>query len=334
MRILIWHVHGAWTDAFVRGDHEYLLPSTTEGGAWGLGRGGRDWPATAREVHPSALRDADVDLVVLQRMEEIDACERLLGRRPGRDLPAVYVEHNTPRGEVPHTVHPLAERGDIPLVHVTHFNDLIWDSGRAPRRVVEHGVADPGARYAGDLPTLGAVVNEPVRRWRVAGTDLLPRFAARAPVEVFGMGTAELPDAVDVGPERLIVHGDLPTPRLHDRLAHCRVYLHPFRWTSLGLALIEAMHLAMPVIAFATTEAVRAVPPEAGAISTDVEELLDAAAQLVADPDEARRRGAIARDAALQRYGLRRFLDDWDDVIASAVTGSWSTSTSEEGILA
>ncbi|RLV55495.1 glycosyltransferase [Aeromicrobium phragmitis] len=334
MRILLWHVHGAWTDAIVRGQHEYLLPTTPEGGPWGLGRGGRDWPAAAREVAPEELRHEDVDVVILQRTDEIEECERLLGPRPGRDIPAVFVEHNTPKGDVPTSVHPLAERSDIPLIHVTHFNDLMWDSGRAPTRVIEHGVNDPGALYSGDLPTLGVVVNEPVRRWRVAGTDLLPRFADRAPVEVFGMGGDSLPDAVGLGPDQLIVHGDLPTARLHERLAHCRVYLHPFRWTSLGLALIEAMHLGMPVVALATTEAIRAVPPEAGAISTNVEELREEAARLVADPDEARRRGAVAREVALARFGLQRFLDDWDDVLASVAAGSRPAYATEEGILA
>jgi hypothetical protein len=77
MKILLWHVHGGWTDAFVRGAHEYLLPTTPEGGAWGLGRAGRDWPEAVREVDPGSLRDADGDLVVLQRTEELAEAERL-----------------------------------------------------------------------------------------------------------------------------------------------------------------------------------------------------------------------------------------------------------------
>jgi glycosyltransferase involved in cell wall biosynthesis len=88
------------------------------------------------------------------------------------------------------------------------------------------------------------------------------------------------------------------------------------RWTSLGLSLLEAMHLGMPVVVLATTEATRAVPPGAGAVSTDVDELLRAARRLLANPEEARRRGAAAREAALARYSLGRFLDDWDTVLA------------------
>jgi glycosyltransferase involved in cell wall biosynthesis len=159
-------------------------------------------------------------------------------------------------------------------------------------------------------------VNEPVRRGRVTGTDLLPAFAAVAPLHVFGMKTEDLAAAAGFEGARLHVRGDLKPGELHRELARCRVYVHPMRWTSLGLSLLEAMHLGMPVVALATTEAPRAVPPEAGAVSADVGELLRSAARLIANPEEARRRGAAAREAALARYSLARFLDDWDALLA------------------
>ena len=315
MRILLWHVHGSWTDAFVRGNHEYLLPVLPGRGPWGLGRAGRPWPDSVREVRLATLNPDSVDAVVLQRPEEAAEVARLLGRRPGKDLPAAYLEHNAPRGDVPNSVHHLADQQSIPVVHVTHFNELFWDSGSAPTLVIEHGIPDPGYAYTGEIPELAAVVNEPVRRGRVAGTDLLARFAAAVPLRVFGMGGDALPDAVGLPPSRLSVRGDLPGGTLHREMSRCRVYVHPFRWTSLGLALLEAMHLGMPVVVLGTTEAARAVPPEAGAISTCVDELVHAARVLIEDPDEARRRGVVAREAALRRYGLAAFLAAWDDLL-------------------
>ena len=320
MRILLWHVHGGWMEAFIRGGHEYILPATAEGGPWGLGRGGRDWPASALECAPADLREMDIDAVVLQRPEEIAACERLLGRRPGTDLPAVYLEHNTPKGNGPGASHPLSGQSSIPIIHVTHFNNLFWDNGRAPARVIEHGVPDPGYRYTGEREHLGVVINEPVRRWRVTGTDLLPQFARAARLEVFGMGTAGLPGATGLGPDELTVRGDLPPAELHAQLAGCRAYVHPMRWTSLGLSLLEAMHLGLPVLALAATEASRAVPPEAGAVSGNVRELVDLAARLIRDPDEARQRGLAARNFALQNYGLEAFLAAWDNTLSDITT--------------
>lgn len=308
--VLVWHLHGAWTTALVQGRHRYVIPTQPGGGPWGAGKLGRDWP-NAVEVPPDRLAGAGVDVVVLQRPRELDLVRRWLRREPGTDVPAVYAEHNAPPGPVPDARHPVADRPDIPLVHVTHFNELMWDSGLAPTTVIEHGVVDPGYRYRGDLARAAVVVNEPARRWRTTGTDLWPAFTPEIGLDVFGMGLDRLDTLPGVTPV-----GDLPTTRLHAEMARRRLYLHPVRWTSLGLSLIEAMQLGMPVVALATTEAARAVPPEAGVISTRVADLVNAARELVADPARCRQLGKQAREVALARYGLPRFLSEWDAMLA------------------
>lgn len=317
MRILLWPVHGGYTNALVRGDHEYLLPVAADAAERDAGLDGWGWTRT-RQVPLDRLRDEQIDVVVLQSADDIDRVEELTGRAPGRDVPAVYLEHNTPRPEAVATQHPLAGRSDIPIVHVTYFNELFWDNGRAPTVVVEHGVPDPGPLYTGELARVGVVINEPVRRWRVTGTDLLPAFSREAPVDVFGMAGEQLAGAFDPGHD---VHaaGDLPFIRMHPELARRRVYLHPFRWTSLGLSLLEAMHLGMPVVGLATTEMVRAVPAGAGVISTDVDGLRLALRAFLADADLAREVGRRAREHALAHYGLAAFLARWDEVFADAV---------------
>jgi hypothetical protein len=316
MRIMLWHVHGAWTTAFVHGGHTYLVPATPDRGPYGLGRARTyAWPDSAVEVSPEALSGTDVDVVVLQRPEEWDLAEAWLRRRLGRDIPVVYVEHNTPRGDVPNTRHPVADRDDVTLVHVTHFNREFWDNGSTATAVIEHGVPDPGVAYTGEVARIATAVNEPVRRWRVTGTDLLPRFAAVAPLDVYGMKVAELPARLGLPADRIAVHDDPPQAWMHEQIARRRLYLHPIRWTSLGLSLLEAMSCGMPVVALATTEAVMAVPPDAGVLSTDVDELVEAARWLLRDDDSARRLGVAARGAARRRYGLPRFLADWDALL-------------------
>jgi len=314
MRVLIWHVHGSWTTALVQGCHTYLLPVTADRGPDGLGRARTwSWPESAVEVPAEELRNEHLDAVILQRPHEEELTRRLTGRRPGHDLPAVYVEHDAPSGDVPLTRHPLADRPDVRLVHVTHFNHLMWDSGRTPVTIIEHGVLDPGPRWTGTIARSAVVINEPVRRGRYVGTDLLPFFAEQVPLDLFGMRVEEL----DTAPGRSIRrYEDLPQERMHRALALRRVYLHPVRWTSLGLSLIEAMHLGMPVAAFAVTEAVEAIPPGAGILSASKERLREGVRRLLADPAEAAQLGKNARNAALDRYGLARFLADWDRLLA------------------
>jgi hypothetical protein len=305
LRVLVWQVNRGWLASFVRGDHEYLLPG---------GRGAA-WPPSVRHVPTAELARTDVDVVVLQRPEELGFATRLLGRVPGRDVPAIYVEHTTPRGDVPDTRHPLADRVDLSLVHVTHFNELMWDCGTTPTTVIEHGIADPGELYTGELPRAAVVLGDAIRRWRAAGTDLLPRFAEGAELDVFGTGLDELNRVLGIGEHRLFVAPELPRRALHEAMARRRVYVHPARWSTLGMSLIEAMQLGMPVVALASTEVIRAVPAEAGVVSTVVDELTSALRELIHDPAKARQMGKHAREFALGHYGLSRFLRRWDDLI-------------------
>ena len=85
------------------------------------------------------------------------------------------------------------------------------------------------------------------------------------------------------------------------------------------------MHLGLPVLALAATEASRAVPPEAGRISANVHDLVQTAAELLTDPDEARTRGMAAREFALARYGLAAFLAAWDNTLSDITTRGGST---------
>lgn len=260
------------------------------------------------------LRDQDIDLVVLQRPHELELTARLSGRRPGIDVPAVYVEHNTPRPFVVESPHPIGERDDIPLIHVTDYNRLMWDNGRAPTMVITHGVADPGHLYTGDVAAAGAVIDEPLRRGRTVGADLLGQFGDAATVDVWGIGAEGLNDPLHRRPG-VIGHGSLPTDLLMKELAHRRVYLHTARWTSLDVPLLEAMFLGMPVVAVASTMAPLVVPPEAGVVSADLDTLRAALSGLVADRYLAEVVGTAARDYATEHFGLDRFLQEWEQVI-------------------
>lgn len=322
MRVLVWHVHGSYLTSFVQGEHDYLLPVVDGRGPDGRGRAETwDWPSRAREVTPGALRDEEIDVVVLQRPHEVDLVERWTGRRVGADLPTVYLEHNAPPDHAVRSEHPVLHDprlADVPVVHVTAFNAMAWDCGAGATTVVEHGIPDPGPRYRGTDASLAVVVNEPVRRWRVAGTDLVLDLARTLPVSAYGLGTEELGALAE---ERSLPGLDrsrcrsLAQHELHDAMADHRVYLHPYRWTSLGLSLVEAMTLGMPVLALSSTEAPEAVPAGAGLVTNDLARLHATARRLLADPDEARELGAVARAHALERFSLTRFLLDWDQVL-------------------
>src|SRR4051812_5364127 len=86
--VLLWHVHGSWTQALVAGRHRYLIPRSEDSGPDGredgLGLAGRSWP-NAHEVALPELAQCDIDLVVLQRPRDAALLDRWAGRRAGVD---------------------------------------------------------------------------------------------------------------------------------------------------------------------------------------------------------------------------------------------------------
>jgi hypothetical protein len=311
VRVLVWHIHGSYATALFSGPHTYLIPTIPGAPAPYDGTQPlRGWSEAVVEIAPADVATAEVDVVVLQRPEEFELARVMLGGRvPGRDVPVVYLEHNTSRAGIEQMRHPMADRDDVLLVHVTHFNAVMYDNGGTRTRVIEHGIPDPGYRFTGEVAAAVCAINEPVRRARVTGSDLLAPLSQRsgARIDLFGIA-AELMGGRDLDPVTL--HVEMPKRR---------AYVHPHRWTSLGLTLLEAMHLGLPPVMLSTTEAAEVLPADAVVMSNDLDVLARALRQLVADPDEARERGLLARKAVQDRFALRRFLDDWDAVLAEAV---------------
>lgn len=303
MRIMLWHVHGAWTTAFVQGPHRYFVPVLPSRGADGRGRARTyPWPDSVEEVTPAQAMELELDAIVLQRPVELEhLAESWTGRRPGVDIPAVYLEHNTPA--VVSAVHPAASVAGIVVVHVTHFNACMWDTRDRTTAVIEHGVIDPGPLYTGTLERAVAVINEPERRGRMAGVDVVQRLARDVPIDLYGMCSTSVGGL-----------GELEQDALHRQMARRRAYLHPYRWTSLGLSLVEAMFIGMPIVALATTAAAESIPADAGVVTCDAERLATALRRFTNDADAAAAAGRAARHHALRRFGLERFLREWDSV--------------------
>ncbi|HEY6959964.1 MAG TPA: glycosyltransferase [Candidatus Limnocylindria bacterium] len=310
LRILTWHVHGSYLDALTRIDHEWLLPLKPGRPESYGGRAGRDLPPNAIEVPADQVRDRDVDLVLYQATRNWTEDQDEILSDDQRRLPRIFLEHNTPRPHPTDSKH-VVDDPNVLLVHVTHFNRLMWDNGRTPTTVIEHSVSvDPRLEASGDIAGGISVVNELGRRGRLAGEDVFLAVRDRVPVVLAGMGS-----------ERYGGLGDLPYLALHREVARRRFYFNPIRYTSLPLAVIEAMTIGLPIVALATTELPTAIEDGVtGYVSCDVDALVERMRELIASPDDARRMGRNARRVALQRFGLARFARDWNAAF-SRVTG-------------
>jgi len=241
------------------------------------------------------------DCIVFQKREHYAQDQHQILTEAQRRLPRIYLEHDPPQEHPTNTRHPVQDTQTL-LVHVTHFNALMWDSGVTPTRVIEHGVVVPeSVRYTGELERGIAVVNHLQRRGRRLGADVYADVSAKVPLTLVGM---EAEAAGGLGEVRNV---ELPA-----FVARYRFFFNPIRYTSLGLAVVEAMMVGSPIVALATTEMPTVVTNRVnGFAGTSVDELVGVMRELLAAPAMARAWGDASRRYARQRFAIGRFVDDW-----------------------
>ncbi len=317
LRVLTWHVHGNYLWYLSHLPHELYLPVKAGGSAGYGGRAGAfPWPANVHEVAAEEVADLDVDCVLFQSPRHWAVDQHQLLSAAQRLGPRIYLEHDPPRASPTDTQHPVDDP-EVLVVHVTHFNQLMWDNGSVPTVVIEHGVVLPDdVAYTGEIGRGIVVVNGLAQRGRRLGADVFESVAARVPLDLVGMQSQGCGGLGEVSP-----------PELARFEARYRFFFNPIRYTSLGLAVCEAMMIGMPVVGLATTEMATVVDNGvSGWVDTDVAKLVSVMRRLLADPDEARRLGAGARRTALERFSIERFATDWDRVLRQ-VTGTTGATT-------
>jgi len=303
-------VHGNYLWYLSQAPHDFVVPFTPDRRHPYGGRAGTfPWPENLEEVPASLLRDQQFDCILFQSPQSylVDQYELLSSAQ--RRLPKVYLEHDPPL-EHPFAQRHLVDDPNVPVVHVTPWNAAMWDSGRSPVRVVEHGVMVPDdARYTGELPRGICAINHLRTRGRRMGADIFCQARSCLPIDLVGM------DAESLGGL-----GEIDPPRLAHVQASYRFAFTPIRQTSLGLALLEAMMVGLPVVGLATCELASVIHNgESGFLDTSLPRVVDAARSLLADRGEARRMGEGARKIALERYSIECFANDWSELLAEVV---------------
>jgi hypothetical protein len=291
LRILTWHVHGSYLAALAHLPHEIVLPVRPDAGpGWdGLGVG-RSWPPNVVAVPADEVQGMAIDVVLLQSARNYEEDQHLVVDQRHRNVPRIFLEHDPPRGHPTDTRHHVDDP-DVLVVHVSHFNRLMWDAGRSPTTVVEHAVAIPeDVRWTGEIERGITAINELRKRGRRLGADIFEAARASVPLDLVGMDSIEMGGLGEIPPE------DLPAYE-----ARYRFYFSPVRYTSLPLAVMEAMHVGLPIVALATTEIPVVIEDGVtGFIATDPARLIDRMRDLLADR---------------QRFGIERFVRDWDAIV-------------------
>ncbi len=307
LRILTWHVHGNYLYYLSQIPHDLFLvtrPGHPPGHAGKVGA--LPWGDNVHEVDADRVSSERFDCVLYQSRTHWQTDRHTVLSEAQRRLPTLVVEHDPPYHDPVMTPHWMDDSRAL-LIHVTAFNALMWDHGDQTVRVIEHGVVvPPDVRYRGDRPCGIMVVNHLAQRGRRLGADLFERARCRVPIDLVGMEA-----------ERSGGLGEIANPELPAFMARYRFFFHPVRWTSLGLALVEAMAIGMPVVGLASTELSTVIENgRNGYIDTNFESLVSAMEELIADPDLARQWGDAARLTVNERFSIDRFVEDWNDALA------------------
>jgi len=300
-------VHGNYLYYLSHVPHDWFVLSKPEFPPGYAGRSGSlPWGDNVHDMPASEAAHHPFDCIVFQQREHYLRDQHLLLGEAQRRLPRIYLEHDPPQEHPTNTRHPVQDC-DTLLVHVTHFNALMWDSGATPTRVIEHGAVVPDSvRYTGEIASGIAVVNHLQRRGRRLGADVYAHVREHVPMTLVGM------DAESAGGLGEVRNVELPA-----FIARYRFFFNPIRYTSLGLAVVEAMMVGMPIVALATTEMPTVVANRVnGFAGTNVSELIGVMRELLKARELARQWGDAARRYALARFAIGRFVDDWMSALA------------------
>lgn len=318
LRILTWHVHGNYLYALTQVPHEFFIPVRADGRAGYAPLGSKiPWGANVHEIGAQDVARLEFDCVIYQSQAAYEQDAPMLLTAAQRALPSIYIEHDPPRPYPVDTLHPFKHDRGI-LVHVTHYNALNWDCGEQAAQVIEHGVPfHRPLRHTGEKAAGITAINGLKKRGRRMGADLFEWSRERVPLDLIGMESEQMGGL-----------GEVPNLDVAAAMAPYRFFYTPIRYTSLGLALIEAMLLGMPVVGVAATELPTVIDNgRNGFVHTDKRRIVDVMRQLIAEPALARQWGDEARRTAMARFNMDRFVRDWLEVLQQ-VTGNAGASAS------
>lgn len=325
MKIFTWHIHGTYLYFLSQGDYDIYIPVTsakTEEGYYGRGN---TFPfgKNVIEVPVDQVKDLEFDCILFQTNQNYLVDQYQILSEEQRRLPRIYLEHDPPQHHPTNTKH-IMQDSDVCFVHVTFFNQLMWNNDNVTTTVIEHGVLQQAVNYTGEIEKGIVVINNLPTRGRLLGLDLFLEARKHVPLDLVGMGSEEMG------------LGEIVHPQLPEFVSRYRFFFNPIRWTSLGLAICEAMMLGIPVVGLATTELSSVIQNErSGFIHTDLNYLIHKMKLLLKDKNLATQVGSEGRRTAQERFNIQRFTKEWKALFERTIhkQGTTVVNTSHAAVL-
>jgi hypothetical protein len=309
LKLFTWHIHGSYLYYLSQCNFDIYIPVNDKRTEGYYGRG-LTFPfgSNVIEVPAAEVRNRQFDCILFQSEKNYRKDQYDILSAEQRQLPAIYLEHNAPAPHPVDSIHPL-EDPEVTLVHVTHYNQLMWNNQVPHIKVIEHGIPEPAHHYTGTFNKGIVVINHIQERGRITGWDVFDKVRKVIPIDLAGMGTEQYGGL-----------GEVLHPQLNAFTSRYRFLFNPIRHTSFGLSVCEAMMAGMPIVSLATSEYAVVLKDGISAfINTDTDALINGMQRLLDDPALARTMGQAARNTALQHFNMERFNREWEQVFQFAI---------------
>ncbi len=223
-RVFTWHVHGNYLYYLTQANCDFYIPYKEDKREGYAGKSTSfPWGENVHEVRAEKVKEYEFDCILFQSDKNFLSDQYEILSKKQRMLPKIYLEHNPPRLHPTDTKHFTYDT-NIFIVHVTNFNNIMWDNGKSPTTVIEHGVIiPPHVTFNGEKEKGIVVINNIKTRGRRLGFDIFEKVRQEIPLDIVGMGSEEVGGL-----------GEIPPQELAEFISHYRFFFSPIRYTSLG----------------------------------------------------------------------------------------------------
>ena len=297
-KIFTWPVQHQYLFQLAQGDFDIYIPSAQNESF----RKQFSSQKNVIETEAATIKELQLDCILFQDEYCYKTAQYEVLSEQQRELPKIYLEHHPPKQHPTNAKHFVDDQ-NVQLIHVNHYNALMWDNNQLPVKVIESGVSTDPVVFSGKKASGVMVLEEGPADERVTGMDIFRQVKEVLPIDVIQIGKDN------------VTYRNLPEKIIEHRFLFC-----PDRYASPALSVYQAMMMGMPVAGLATTELPTVLSNEiSGFVDSDLNYLICRMKDLLDNRQLAVQMGLEARKSAIQRFSLNRFLADWKQVLKNTV---------------
>ena len=317
LRILTFNWHAPYIHLLSKVGHKWLVvePKVVQGYVKHWEKEMRPLPANAQLLSEKqavkAMEDANVDLILAHNIKDLILAD-------GFTIPKILVFHNklsteiglsqTPidRTEYLENIMPL--RKGVQEVYISESKRRDW-GGEGELIMPGIDLKEYG-NYTGENATILRIGNHFKERDLMLGYVSSQKISDKLPCLTLGINPS-------IPGTQLAKNFN----ELKEYYRKCRVYLNTTMEVyedGYNLSMLEAMATGMPVVSLGNESS----PIEDGIngfVSKNEKYLKKCVEKLLKDPDLARQMGEKARETVANQFGLKQFLNRWNEVIQKTV---------------